>query len=270
MAENALMAKNAPMAESKKARGEGTEGPDGGASRVDGLRVDGLSVYHGGVRAVDNLSLEVGPNEVVALVGANGAGKSTLLRTIAGLLRARSGSIHFGNRPIGSLPAHRVVEAGVVLVPEGRRVFPDMTVEENLRLGAFARPRRDRGIARDMDEICGYFPILGERCRQPAGTLSGGQQQMVAIGRGLMSKPRLMMLDEPMLGLAPVMMEHVEEIVLQVASMGIAVLLAEQNINLALEVANRGYVLETGRVTLAGPAGQLLANDRVREAYLGL
>lgn len=236
----------------------------------EGLRITGLSVFYGGVRAVDNLTLEVGPNEVVALVGANGAGKSTLLKTIAGLQHARSGSIRFNGEAIDSLPAYRVVEAGVVLVPEGRRVFPDMTVEENLRLGAFIRSGRDPGIARDMEEIYGYFPILGERRHQPAGTLSGGEQQMLAIGRGLMSKPKLMMLDEPMLGLAPVMMERVEEIVLQVASMGIAVLLAEQNINLALEVANRGYVLETGRVTLTGPAGELLANDKVREAYLGM
>ncbi len=232
------------------------------------LDIRALSVTYGRVRALDRLSLTVGEGEIVALVGANGAGKSTLLKTVSGLVHPSAGEIHLNGRRIDGLPAHEILKLGIAHVPEGRRVFPDLTVRENLLLGAFSR--RDKGVAADVERIYSHFPVLGERQAQLAGTLSGGEQQMLAIGRGLMSRPTLMMLDEPLLGLAPVMVDRVAEIVLQLHKLGIAVLLAEQNTNVALAVAQRGYVVETGRVTASGPADALAADPAVREAYLGV
>ncbi|HHW14325.1 MAG TPA: ABC transporter ATP-binding protein [Firmicutes bacterium] len=232
------------------------------------LDIKGLTVNYGRVRALDNLTLSVGEREIVALVGANGAGKSTLLKAVSGLVPCVSGDIMFCDRRANGLPVHEILKLGIAHVPEGRRVFPDLTVRENLLLGAFSR--RDKEVAADIERIYEYFPVLGERQAQLAGTLSGGEQQMLAIGRGLMSRPRLMMLDEPMLGLAPVMVDRVAEIVVQLRDLGIAVLLAEQNTNVALSVADRGYVVETGRITASGPAQKLAADPTVREAYLGL
>lgn len=232
------------------------------------LDIKGLTVNYGRVRALDHLTLSVGEREIVALVGANGAGKSTLLKAVSGLVPSVTGDIVFCDRKVNGLPVHDILKLGIAHVPEGRRVFPDQTVRENLLLGAFSR--RDREVATDIERIYEYFPVLGERQAQLAGTLSGGEQQMLAIGRGLMSRPRLMMLDEPMLGLAPVMVDRVAEVVAQVRDLGIAVLLAEQNTNVALSVADRGYVVETGRITVSGPAPKLAADPAVREAYLGL
>lgn len=232
------------------------------------LEIRDLTVNYGRVRALDRLSLTVREGEIVALVGANGAGKSTLLKAISGLVRPAGGGIVFLGRKIDGLSAHEIVKAGIAHVPEGRRVFPDLTVRENLILGAFTR--NDREVEADIERIYGYFPVLGERRSQLAGTLSGGEQQMLAIGRGLMSRPKLMMLDEPMLGLAPVMVDRVADIVRQLHELGIAVLLAEQNTNVALSVAHRGYVVETGRVTAEGDAADLANDPAVREAYLGV
>lgn len=232
------------------------------------LEIRGLTVNYGRIRALDRLSLTVREGEIVALVGANGAGKSTLLKTISGLVRPVGGEILFAGRRTDGLPPHEIVKAGVAHVPEGRRVFPDLTVRENLLLGAFSR--QDREVEADLERIYSYFPVLRERLAQLAGTLSGGEQQMLAIGRGLMSRPKLMMLDEPMLGLAPVMVDRVADIVRQLHELGIAVLLAEQNTNVALAVAHRGYVVETGRVTAEGRAADLAGDPAVREAYLGV
>jgi branched-chain amino acid transport system ATP-binding protein len=232
------------------------------------LEIKALAVNYGRVRALDGMSLTVGEREIVALVGANGAGKSTLLKAVSGLLRATAGEIAFSGRRLDGRPPHEILKAGIAHVPEGRRVFPDLTVRENLLLGAFSR--RDGEVGSDLERIYGYFAVLGERQAQLAGTLSGGEQQMLAIGRGLMSRPTLMMLDEPLLGLGPVMVDRVAEIVLQLPELGIAVLLAEQNTNVALAVAQRGYVVETGRVTASGPAAALAADPAVREAYLGV
>ncbi|MDI6870677.1 MAG: ABC transporter ATP-binding protein [Bacillota bacterium] len=231
------------------------------------LEIKTLTVNYGRVRALDRLSLTVEQGEIVALVGANGAGKSTLLKTVSGLVRPAAGEVVFAGRRVEGLPPHEILKQGIAHVPEGRRVFPDLTVRENLLLGAFSR--RDKEVTADIERIYTYFPVLGERQAQLAGTLSGGEQQMLAIGRGLMSRPKLMMLDEPLLGLAPVMVDRVAEIVRQLQRLGISVLLAEQNTNVALAVAQRGYVVETGRVTAAGNASDLAADPAVREAYLG-
>ena len=232
------------------------------------LVVDGLDVAYGEVQALWDVSLEVREGEIVTLLGSNGAGKTTTLRAISRLLRPRAGRISFEGREIHRLAAHAVVELGIAQVPEGRRLWPNLTVWENLRLGAYsARARGDLDAQRER--MVQLFPRLGERRRQKAGTLSGGEQQMVAIARALMSRPRLLMLDEPSLGLAPLVVREVFEVVRTIREAGTTVLLVEQNVHRALEVADRGYVLETGRIMLHGPSADLLTNPEVRTAYLG-
>ncbi len=233
------------------------------------LSVEGLQVSYGPIRAVWDVRFDVGAGEIVALVGANGAGKTTTLKTISGLLRPQHGSVRLDGEPIDHLPAAAIVERGVIHVPEGRKLFPEMTVRDNLLLGGFtpvARPHQ----ARRLEEVFSTFPRLRDRQRQLAGTLSGGEQQMVAIGRGLMAGPRVLMLDEPSLGLAPIMVEEMFRVVETINRAGVTVLLVEQNTEHALAIAHRGFVLESGRVVLAGTGAELLANERVREAYLGL
>jgi branched-chain amino acid transport system ATP-binding protein len=230
--------------------------------------VDGLEVAYGEVQALWGVSLEVHAGEIVTLLGSNGAGKTTTLRTISRLLRPRAGRILFDGQEIQGLAPHAVVALGIAQVPEGRRLWPNLTVWENLRLGAYpARARAD--LETHRARLVELFPRLGERRDQLAGTLSGGEQQMVAIARALMSQPRLLMLDEPSLGLAPLVVKEVFEVVRTIRDAGTTVLLVEQNVNRALEVADRGYVLETGRVVLQGPSAELLANPEVRTAYLG-
>jgi branched-chain amino acid transport system ATP-binding protein len=230
------------------------------------LEIDGLAVRYGAVQALRNVSLRVGEGEIVTLLGANGAGKTTTLRTISGLLHPVAGSVRFDGEPIDGLPAHRIVGLGIGHVPEGRRVFPRMSVQENLQMGAY----RDRSHAKeDTERVLGLFPVLGERRRQDAGTLSGGEQQMLAIGRALMGRPRLLLLDEPSMGLAPLIVARIFDIIRQINSGGTTILLVEQNAAQALRLASRGYVLATGEVVLEGGAGELLANPRVRSAYLG-
>ena len=231
------------------------------------LEVGGLEVGYGGIRAVKGIDLEVREGELVCLIGANGAGKSTTLRAICGLLAARSGSVHYAGRDIAGIPVHELPRRGLVMVPEGRGIFPQLTVEENLAMGAFTR--LDDDVARDLE--CQYtsFPRLKERRAQTAGTLSGGEQQMLAIGRALMARPKLLLLDEPSMGLAPRLVSKIFEIVREISRQGVTILLVEQNARLALEVAARGYVMESGSITLAAEARSLLENPRVREAYLG-
>jgi branched-chain amino acid transport system ATP-binding protein len=233
------------------------------------LRVEGLEVAYGNVTALWDVSFEVGEGEVVALVGGNGAGKTTTLKTISGLLRPRRGRVLLGGDDLLRLPATEVVARGVVHVPEGRKLFPEMTVRDNLLLGGFHRGARPHQAER-LERVFATFPRLRERARQVAGTLSGGEQQMVAIGRGLMAGPRLLMLDEPSLGLAPIMVEEVLGVIEEIHRQGVTVLLVEQNTEHALALASRGFVLESGRVVLAGSGAALLADPRVREAYLGL
>jgi branched-chain amino acid transport system ATP-binding protein len=233
------------------------------------LRVDGINTFYGKVRALEGVSLEVHSSEIVALIGANGAGKSTTLKTISGLLKPTRGSIEFLGEPIDKLSPDAVVRRGISLCPEGRRVWPEMTVWENLVLGAYSR--RDRkGIDQALRNIYERFPILEERRDQLAGSLSGGEQQMLAIGRALMSKPKLLMLDEPSLGLAPMLVEDTFAIIRELNQEGITILLVEQNAFLALNMAHRAYVLETGQITLEGPGKELLLDRHVKEAYLGL
>ncbi|MFN9369512.1 MAG: ABC transporter ATP-binding protein [Planctomycetia bacterium] len=232
------------------------------------LRVTDLEAGYGPIRAVDGVSLDVEPGELVSIIGANGAGKTTLLMAISGVVQARRGAIEFAGRPLVGLPPHEIVRLGVSQVPEGRRIFPRLTVRENLELGGFTRD--DRGqLARDLEEACGLFPLLGERMGQLGGTLSGGEQQMLAIGRALVGRPRLLLLDEPSLGLAPLIVAKVFEVIAALAARGIAVVLVEQNARAALKIASRGWVLETGRVTLTGGGAELAADRRVRDAYLG-
>ena len=232
------------------------------------LRVTDLEAGYGPIRAVDGVSLDVEPGELVSIIGANGAGKTTLLMAISGVVQARRGAIEFAGRPLVGLPPHEIVRLGVSQVPEGRRIFPRLTVRENLELGGFTRD--DRGqLARDLEEACGLFPLLGERMGQLGGTLSGGEQQMRAIGRALVGRPRLLLLDEPSLGLAPLIVAKVFEVIAALAARGIAVVLVEQNARAALKIASRGWVLETGRVTLTGGGAELAADRRVRDAYLG-
>ncbi len=233
------------------------------------LRVEGLEVAYGKIQALWGLSFEVRRGEVVALVGANGAGKTTTLKTISGLLRPIAGAVLLGDRRLDRCSPGEVVEAGLVHVPEGRKLFPQMTVLDNLLLGAYTRGARARRRER-LEEAFATFPHLAERRRQMAGTLSGGEQQMVAIARGLMAGPRLLMLDEPSLGLAPIMVGEMFRVVEAIARSGVTVLLVEQNTEHALQLAHRGYVLESGRVALSGSGAELLANERVRQAYLGL
>jgi branched-chain amino acid transport system ATP-binding protein len=232
------------------------------------LEVNNLEVRYGAIRALRDVSLHVYAGEVVTLIGANGAGKSTLLRTISGLVRPSNGSIRFEGRDITRTPPDRIVQMGIGHAPEGRGVFANLTVRENLLLGAYTRRDAD-GIRRDMDRITSLFPRLAERMNQLAGTLSGGEQQMLAIGRALMGRPRLLMLDEPSLGLAPLLVQEIFRTLKEINEAGTTILLVEQNAHMALHIANRGYVLQTGEVVLQDTAQALLQNELVREAYLG-
>ena len=231
------------------------------------LKVNNINVYYGAIHAIKDVSFEVNDGEIVTLIGANGAGKSTTLQTISGLLRSRTGSIEFMGKDISSVPADKLVAHGLAQVPEGRRVFLQMTVEENLEMGGFTQPPST--IAPNLEKVYAQFPRLKERRKQVAGTLSGGEQQMLAMGRALMSNPKLLMLDEPSMGLAPILVEQIFDIIKQLHKMGTTILLVEQNARMALSVADRGYVLETGRITLSGPGKELLADEAVKKAYLG-
>lgn len=231
------------------------------------LSVDNLSVAYGGIHAVQGISFHVGHGELVSLIGANGAGKSTTLNCLAGLLRACSGELVYEDKSLRAMPAHARVSLGMALVPEGRGIFPRLTVLENLQMGAYTR--RDTRVADDLEQTLSLFPRLRERCHQVAGTLSGGEQQMLAMGRALMGRPRLLLLDEPSMGLAPLLVEQIFEIVQRIASEGVAILLVEQNANLALQVSQRAYVMESGRITLQGLSIDLRNDARVQAAYLG-
>ncbi len=232
------------------------------------LEIRDLCVSYGGIRALKGVSLSVDEGQIVTLIGANGAGKSTTLRAISGLQKVQSGSILYGGEELTSLPAKEIVRRGIIHVPEGRRVFPDMTVAENLKIGAFLRTDQ-AAIAQDLDYVYSLFPRLKERNWQLAGTLSGGEQQMLAVGRALMSRPKVLMMDEPSLGLAPLIVKDIFSIIRRVNQDGITVLLIEQNANAALRIADYGYVLETGTIALSGTGEELLRNESVREAYLG-
>jgi branched-chain amino acid transport system ATP-binding protein len=233
------------------------------------LTVETLDVFHGDAQALDGVSLEVAEGSIVAIVGANGAGKSSLIRAIAGMHRPARGRIVFRGRDIAGWPSHRVCDQGIGQVPEGRQVFPTLTVAENLAMGAML-PRARAGRARNLERVLALFPILAERSGQPAGTLSGGEQQMLAIGRCLMGMPELVMFDEPSLGLAPALVQTVLATIRDLNREGLTCVLVEQNVAVSLRLANRAYVLENGRITLAGSGAELLADDRVRQAYLGL
>jgi branched-chain amino acid transport system ATP-binding protein len=232
------------------------------------LEMTDVHVRYGAIEAVRGVSLFVNEGELVTLIGGNGAGKTTTLTTISGVLRPSEGSIAFDGRRIDGLAAHRIVELGVSQAPEGRRIFPRMTVRENLDMGAFGR-RDGSGVAEDYERVFALFPVLRERQRQPGGTLSGGEQQMLAIGRALMSRPRLLMLDEPSMGLAPILAERIFELLSEINSQGTTILLVEQNARMALDLADRAYVLESGEVIMEDAADRLLESDKVREAYLG-
>jgi branched-chain amino acid transport system ATP-binding protein len=231
------------------------------------LKVNDINVYYGAIHAIKGVSFEVNGGEVVTLIGANGAGKSTILNTVCGLLRSRTGSIEFLDKNLAAVPAHKIVELGMAHVPEGRRVFQQMTVEENLEMGAYTQARST--IAPNLERVYQQFPRLKERRKQVAGTLSGGEQQMLAMGRGLMSSPRLLMLDEPSMGLAPILVEQIFEIIKQLHQAGTTILLVEQNARMALSVADRGYVLETGKIVATGTGDELLHDEAVKRAYLG-
>ena len=230
------------------------------------LKIENLVVNYGGIEAVKGISLEVPDGSIITLVGANGAGKSTTLRSIVGLVKAKSGSITLDGQELTGLATTDIVAKGVTLVPEGRRVFPDMTVLENLKIGAYLR--KDN-LKDDIDRVYDLFPRLKERSWQAAGTLSGGEQQMLAVGRALMSKPKLIMMDEPSLGLAPIIVQGIFDIIREINKQGTTVLLIEQNANMALKIADYGYVMETGNISLFGTGAELLANERVKELYLG-
>ena len=230
------------------------------------LKAEDINVYYGAIHAIKNVSFEVGEGEIVTLIGANGAGKTTTLQTISGLLRSKTGSIEFLGKNISHVPAHKIVEMGLAQVPEGRRIFLQMTVQENLDMGAFTAPA---GAAEAMERVFAQFPRLKERRRQIAGTLSGGEQQMLAMGRALMSAPKLMMLDEPSMGLAPILVEQIFEIIQTLHKNGTTILLVEQNAQMALSVADRAYVMETGVITLSGTGRELAESEEVKKAYLG-
>ena len=232
------------------------------------LESKNLNVHYGVIHALKDVSLTVDKGEIVTLIGANGAGKTTTLRTISGLIKATSGQVILEGKDITNLPAPQRVELGLSQVPEGRRIFPEMTVLENLELGAFLRKDK-QGIKKDIEHIYELFPILGDRRKQTAGTLSGGEQQMLAIGRALMSKPRLLLLDEPSMGLAPLLVREIFEIIKNINSEGTTVLLVEQNASMALSIANRAYVLETGSIVITGTGEELMKSDRIQKAYLG-
>ena len=231
------------------------------------LKVDDINVYYGSIHAIKGISFEVNEGEIVTLIGANGAGKSTTLNNIACLLRSKTGHIDFMGQPLNHVPSHKVVSKGLALVPEGRRVFLQMTVQENLDMGAFSRKGGD--IEGDMERVFEQFPRLKERRRQIAGTLSGGEQQMLAMGRALMSNPKLLMLDEPSMGLAPILVEQIFDIIKELHKAGTTILLVEQNAQAALSVADRGYVLETGKIVTTGTGAELLASPAIKKAYLG-
>ena len=231
------------------------------------LNVQDINVYYGAIHAIKGVSFEVNEGEIVTLIGANGAGKSTILKTIAGLLPPRTGHVEFLDKNLRSIPAHQIVPLGLALVPEGRQIFLQMSVEENLEMGAFTRPNSE--IEGSISDVYQRFPRLKERRNQIAGTLSGGEQQMLAIGRALMSKPKLMMLDEPSMGLAPILVEQIFDIIKELNQHGTTILLVEQNAKMALSVAHRGYVLETGKIIASGTGQELLKNEAVKKAYLG-
>lgn len=232
------------------------------------LNVDNINVYYGNIQALKGVSLEINQGEIVTLIGANGAGKSTLLKTISGLLKPKQGEILYENVSLGGKPAQTVVKRGISHVPEGRRVFANMSVEENLELGAFLRNDK-AGIQEDFEKVFQLFPRLKERSKQQAGTLSGGEQQMLAMGRAMMARPKLLLLDEPSMGLAPILVKTIFDIIKQINKDGTTILLVEQNANMALSIANRAYVIETGRVVISGTAEELNASDQIKSAYLG-
>ena len=232
------------------------------------LEVKDLHVSYGGIRALRGVNLEVPDGKIVTLIGANGAGKSTLLRTISGLVRAESGSVTYNGKEVTGMPINKILEQGIAMVPEGRRVFTNLSVLENLKIGAYLRKDKS-GIQQDIEWVYSLFPRLQERSWQMAGTLSGGEQQMLAVGRALMSRPKLMMMDEPSLGLAPLVVKGIFEIIREINRQGVTVLLIEQNANMALKTADLAYVLETGEITLHGTGAELLSNEAVKRAYLG-
>ena len=232
------------------------------------LKIDNIHVYYGAIHALKGVSLEVHKGEIVTLIGANGAGKSTTLRTVSGLLAPKSGGISFLRENIAGMPAHEIVKHGISQVPEGRRIFAEMSVQENLEMGAFTRKDK-AGVEKDFEIVYNRFPRLKERRKQQAGTLSGGEQQMLAMGRALMSRPKLLLLDEPSMGLAPLLIKEIFSIIEDINREGTTVLLVEQNANMALSIAHRAYVMETGRITLQGAAKELAASEDVRKAYLG-
>ena len=231
------------------------------------LKVEDINVYYGSIHAIKGVSFEVNEGEIVTLIGANGAGKSTTLNTISGLLHSKTGSISFMGENLGKFPCHKIVSKGLALVPEGRRVFLQMTVQENLEMGAYTQG--GASIAQDLEAVYQQFPRLKERFKQVAGTLSGGEQQMLAMGRALMSHPKLLMLDEPSMGLAPILVEQIFEIIQNLHKAGTTILLVEQNAQVALSIADRGYVLETGKVVTTGTGKELLESPAIKKAYLG-
>ncbi|MGN0547306.1 MAG: ABC transporter ATP-binding protein [Acutalibacteraceae bacterium] len=231
------------------------------------LKVNDINVYYGSIHAIKGVSFEVKQGEIVTLIGANGAGKSTILKTVSGLLRSKTGSINFLDKNISTVAPHKIVERGLAHVPEGRRIFLQMSVEENLEMGAYTRG--GKGVSEDLAKVYEQFPRLKERRKQTAGTLSGGEQQMLAMGRALMSRPQLLMLDEPSMGLAPILVEQIFEIIKSLHKDGTTILLVEQNAQMALSVADRAYVLETGKITLSGTGEELAQSDEIRKAYLG-
>lgn len=232
------------------------------------LTVENINVYYGSIHAIKGISFEVNEGEIVTLIGANGAGKSTTLNTISGLLHPSTGSVSFLDEPLAKVAPHKIVERGLAQVPEGRRVFAQMTVQENLEMGAYTQTKQ-QDIEDDIEKVYSLFPRLKERYRQTAGTLSGGEQQMLAMGRALMSRPKLLMLDEPSMGLAPILVEQIFDIIADLHKTGATILLVEQNAQMALSIASRGYVMETGRIVTTGTGKELLASEDVRKAYLG-
>ena len=235
------------------------------------LHIRDLNVHYGAIHALHGVSLEVNKGEIVTLIGSNGAGKSTTLRTVSGLLRPTSGSITFEGADLTTVPPHEIVRLGIAQSPEGRGIFANLSVDENLELGAYARPRSERAqIAADREKSLGLFPRLRERLKQNAGTLSGGEQQMLAMARALLAKPRLLLLDEPSLGLAPQVVQTIFKIIREINESGTTILLVEQNAHMALKVAHRAYVVQVGKIIMEGPASELAANDEVRKAYLGV